>query len=109
MLFRSNLNLDHRIDVVRTRKIINFQRFDLNPTKFADRDYIVCESMPIALSQHDITIAWRGPNGLSCVEEVFRSTASLSRVLVKSLPATTRIIVNISMRTEDVSVRGGGK
>ena len=103
------MNLDHRIDVVRTRKIIYFQQFDLNPAKFADRDYRVCESMPIALSQHDITIAWRGPNDLSCVEEVFRSTASLSRVLVKSLPATTRIIVNISMRTEDVSVRVGGK
>ena len=43
------------------------------------------------------------------MEEGLRSTASLSRVLVKSLPATTRIIVKISMRTEEVSVRGGGK
>ena len=103
------MNLDHEIDVVRTRKIIYFQRFDLNPAKFTNRDYRVCESMPIALSQHDISVAWRGPNGLSCIEEVLRSTASLSRVLVKSLPATTRIIVKISMRTEEVSVRGGGK
>ena len=70
------MDLNHRIDVVRTRKIIYFQQFDLNPAKFADRDYRVCESMPIDLSQHDISVAWR--------PELYGGKVALYRKFVRS-------------------------